>query len=486
MANIYKREKEILNKMTELTPQNVEIINQMFENKISARQIYSNLSETVKKDPQIIEILIKNINPASLKSTLKLITEETEISRFEFLKMASKYHPVLVAKYIRINKLEVDEIIEIIPQDRRENEEIYKVIESSKIYSQEEKNKIYANSSNWVKDGKAIQYIEIAPNIQFQGRDDYVKLVEMYLNEDVSTQKFCNKYKIDKNAFNKVLDILSTEDKKLREQIDTTREKASQRYMAFMTDLVEKVINGEITIKEVLNTSGTRINGWDFLNSLSFTTKEQHVNLLRKMIEEINLDYRNKQQDEMDTKYKLDKIGGFSMEELAKWFDTQKGQPVEDIYNALGMIKGRLDYMDSEWEHKKMARIFFKYAKTYGGDFSKEVIDQTFFENPDNNEKHYISEKNIQDALTILKANNKVASHRLTKLVIKDIIYGKISEDEINEAYRIVQTRKLEEKEKNIRKQKRLAKLKNIDEYINYINSPEVDQENPKGIEVEQ
>ncbi len=131
-------------------------------------------------------------------------------------------------------------------------------------------------------------------------------------------------------------------------------------------------------MQQILNTSGTRINGWDFLNSLSFTTKEQHVNLLRKMIEEINLDYRNKQQDEIDTKYKLDKIGGFSMEELAKWFDTQKGQPAEDIYNALGMIKGRLDYMDSEWEHKKMARIFFKYAKTYGGDFSKEVIDQTF------------------------------------------------------------------------------------------------------------
>ena len=83
------------------------------------------------------------------------------MSRSDFLKIASKYHLGLVAKYIRLNKLEIAKLKEIMPQ----NEEIYKILlfDTTKIYSQEEKNIIYASSSNWVKGGKSkkIHFLKI-------------------------------------------------------------------------------------------------------------------------------------------------------------------------------------------------------------------------------------------------------------------------------------------------------------------------------------
>ncbi len=48
MANITKKDKEYLNEITELTPENFAMINSMFEKGIPTRQIYSNLSDSIK------------------------------------------------------------------------------------------------------------------------------------------------------------------------------------------------------------------------------------------------------------------------------------------------------------------------------------------------------------------------------------------------------------------------------------------------------
>ena len=288
MANITKKDKKYLNEITELTPENFAMINSIFEKGIPTRQIYSNLSDSIKRNPKILDLCIKNINQSGLKATLKLITEATSLSEDDFLKMANKYHPGLVASYAIKYKLGTDKLIELMLDNEETKKEIVKKILYNKEYSKEEKNKIYENSETWVMDRKPVQYIKLSPNIKFKGREDYLKLVNAYLVENSSTVKFCNKYFIDKKEFNSVLDILSQEDKELGEQIDETKEKASQRYMELMKDLVKKVTNEETTLKEVIDLGNGRINGWDFINSSSFTSKEQHTKLLIKMLEEIN------------------------------------------------------------------------------------------------------------------------------------------------------------------------------------------------------
>ena len=65
----------------------------------------------------------------------------------------------------------------------------------------------------------------------------------------------------------------------------------------------------------------------------------------------------------------------------------------------------------------------------------------------------------------ILKANNKLPSYKLTMSLIKDLVYGKISESEVSEAYEIVKTRELKEKGKQEKRVRNMGNLKNIDEY---------------------
>ena len=139
-------------------------------------------------------------------------------------------------------------------------------------------------------------------------------------------------------------------------------------------------------------------------------------------------------------------------------------------------------YLGTEYgKNKMLSQALLKTSKLYGGDFSTERIKNTFFENPETKARKDISNKNVQDALAILQANNKIPSYRLTMSLIKDIAYDKISENEINESYRIVKTRELKEKGKIEKRKRGMANLKNIDEYINYINSPQAELENQQG-----
>ncbi len=470
MGNVIISQKEIktLANIYELTPENLQIIKNLFDKGISTRQIYLNLPETLRRDMQIIELCAKYINQSTLKSTLNLVIEQTGMEKVEFLKIANKYHPNLVCKYIKNNKVEIEKINQLIA----ENPDIYQIIASSQVYSQEEKNKIFETSPKWIKEGKPVQYISLETNVQFTGREDYLKLVQAYLDEDSSMIKFCSKYHIDKDDFNKVLNILAGEDKELGEKIEQVKEHAQKRYIALMQDFINKIISGELDINQIISVSKGRINGWDFLNSSSFVNKEQHQKLLQKMLAEFNHGYKEVRKDKMYSQYSLPVIGGSSIEQLGMWFDKGKGHPLEDIYNALGLIHGRLAYTTGT--DKIQAYSLMKKAKSYGGDASNKKILLSFFENPETKQRINITEKNLNDALTIIKANKKLPSHKLTILIIRDIVYGRISESEITEAYMTVKTKELEEKAKQEKRKASMSKVKSVDDYIGFINNNDI------------
>lgn len=82
-----------------------------------------------------------------------------------------------------------------------------------------------------------------------------------------------------------------------------------------MRDTIDKVVNDEVTIRDILKAANGRINGWDFLNSMSFIDKEKERPFLFKIVKEIgkgNKEY----DDEIDKKYKLPKIGRSNLEEM--------------------------------------------------------------------------------------------------------------------------------------------------------------------------
>ena len=261
-GNIYKNIKAFLTNITELTPENLIEIEKIFKSDIQTRQIFTALPEGIRTDPKIIELCIKYINPGSLKTTLNYITQATDMDSIEFLKRANQYHPSLVAKYLKRNRIEVIDLIELC----KINPEIESMLVSCDLYTQDEKDKIYAFSSKWIKDGEPAQYLELSQNVRFSGREDYVRLAQAYIDEDSSLVKFCTKYQIDKSKFTKVLDMLASENKDLKVQIEQVKERASQRYMGLMAEIVDKVVAGETTIHEVLRTAEGRIDGWDLLN----------------------------------------------------------------------------------------------------------------------------------------------------------------------------------------------------------------------------
>ena len=245
--------------------------------------------------------------------------------------------------------------------------------------------------------------------------------------------------------------------------------------MAFMAGVIDQVVAGETTIGEVLQISGGRINGWDFLNSSSFIDKEKSEQIVIQMISEIDKENKAVRRRKMDTRYNLPQC---SMEFLSKWFDTGNGQPIEDIYNGLGILRGRAEFSSKDNKvQKAISYQLEKEAKLFGGDVSISRIVGSFFE-PDKNTRLTITDKTLQDALTVIKASRRVPSHKLAIYISKDILQGKLPESQVNEAYRIVKERELQEKGKQERRQRNMAHLKTVDEYIAYVNIPQLEQEN--------
>lgn len=471
-----KKEKEILANIQELTPENLDIIKDMFGKNFIIKTIFESLQDNIKREPQIIDLCIQYINPSTLKSTLQYLTKGTGIDSIEFLKIANQHHPGLVAKYLKRNRIEIEDLIELMET----NSEIYTMLSSCDLYSKEEKNDIFGKYNKWVKDGKPIQYFNLGKNIRFRGREDYIKLINCYLHEDTSIKAFCKKYKLDREVFNEILTNISKEDKELGEQIKKSKEKATQKYMAFMETSIDKVINGETTIRDILKVANDRINGWDFLNSMSFIDQEKKVAFLFKMVKEIGRG--NKEfGDEMDKKYNLSKIGGSNLDEMVNWFDSKKGQPIEDVCAAIGLIKGRLTYQNNPktTEEETLKRLSTKLTydvHTFGGDatdeYKKEIIEHYAFIHPETKEELHASDKKIQDACTIIKAKNKTESKQLVRLLVKDIVCGRIPDSEITEAYAEVKTRELQEKAKAEKIERSMDGLITIEDYIKYINSP--------------
>ena len=284
----------------------------------------------------------------------------------------------------------------------------------------------------------------------------------------------------NREVFNEILTNISKEDKELGEQIKKSKEKATQKYMAFMETSIDKVINGETTIRDILKVANDRINGWDFLNSMSFIDQEKKVAFLFKMVKEIGRG--NKEfGDEMDKKYNLSKIGGSNLDEMVNWFDSKKGQPIEDVCAAIGLIKGRLTYQNNPktTEEETLKRLSTKLTydvHTFGGDatdeYKKEIIEHYAFIHPETKEELHASDKKIQDACTIIKAKNKTESKQLVRLLVKDIVCGRIPDSEITEAYAEVKTRELQEKAKAEKIERSMDGLITIEDYIKYINSP--------------
>lgn len=478
MANsvLRKNEKDILANIKELTPENLEIIKDMFEKGFITRNIFENLQDNIKREPQIIDLCIKYINPKTLKGTLQYLTKGIGIDSVEFLKIANQYHPSLVAKYLKRNRIEIDGLAEVMET----NPEIYKMLFSCDLYSKEEKSDIFSKSDKWVKDGNPIQYFNLGKNIRFNGREDYIKLINFYLHENTSTKAFCRKYKLNKVVFNEILTNISNEDKELGEQIKQTKERATQKYMAFMKDSIDKVINDEVTIRDILKVANGRINGWDFLNSMSFIDKEKTRPFLFKIVKEISKG--NKEfDDKIDKKYDLPKIGGSNLDEMVNWFDSGKGQPIEDVSAAMGLIKGRLEYKASaqtseEETLKKLSNKIVHDAHAFGGDatniYKKELVENFTFLHPETKEGLHASNKNVQDACTIIKANNKTESKKLVRLLVKDIVCERIPDSEITEAYAKVKTSELQEKAKAEKIERSMDELRTIEDYIKYINSP--------------
>ena len=256
-----------------------------------------------------------------------------------------------------------------------------------------------------------------------------------------------------------------------------TKQKASQRYMLFMEDFVDRVIRGETTIEQVMNISKGNITGWDFLNCNSFISAEKAEQLILKMISELASKVRNLKKDDLDEKYALPRPN-VSLEELGKWFDQGKGQPIEDIRCALGKIRGRVEFTShgQNIPQKAMAYRLENDAKVQLSDVIPSKIIGSFFE-IDKKSRLTITTKTLQDALTIIKAHNKIPTHKLALLLSKDILFGKIPQSEIDAAYYVTKTQELQEKGKVEKRERKMANLRTVDEYITYINTPQQENE---------
>ena len=124
-----------------------------------------------------------------------------------------------------------------------------------------------------------------------------------------------------------------------------------------------------------------------------------------------------------------------------------------------------MSFIDKEKERPFLFKIVKEIGK-WNKEYKKELVKNITFLHPETKEELYVSNKNIQDACIIIKANNKTESKKLVRLLVKDVVCERTTDSEITEAYEKIKMRELKEKAKFEKIERSKSGLRTIEDYV--------------------
>lgn len=491
------KEQKILEDMLEVTPENLEFVNDLLTKNVSPRSIWYAIPLSFRQNKEVRNSFYKSINKYNLNA-IKRLLEEANIETSELFDYLKENNEEMFQFCIQFNRLTFDylvttlkqqpelanlltkkaplnELIEVFP-------EVTKYLQSNvfDINTENLSIEVIEKTSFWMKDGEIEQHFKLPGNVKFKSREDYIKFVQAYINENKSISKFCDKYFIENiTGFSKVLNTIENEDTSLAEQIQEVKEHAQERYISSMKDLIDQVIDGKTTLKEARK-SWPRLGAYDFINAKNYIDNEKYIKLLGNLVLEMGIqDGKFKTEDVDENGVPYSHFGTIPFEELLEWFSYKDiNAQADNVSAGIHIICGNLLY--SKYIDKVKVyntEYLFKQLKDFEIPLKMDEYRNHLSFVTGNGELIKPTEENIQDAIEYMEATDRFICNKNMKTTLKYIATGRLSKEAINKAIEKKRLQTEQEQKKKEARQSRVLNANNINEYLQSINSKKVKED---------
>ncbi len=484
---LLKNDIEVLDTLNDPSVENINIVIQMLDSGKAIRQLWTHLNEKFKTNPEIQIAYIKHIHNNSFNSIRELLETEGGLSTETFFALLKEHNPKFFEHCVKMNKMPMDIKIESIVENPKFAQYLTMEDPIKEIIDMQPEAAAYLSSriphtievlgengidktSFWKNDGQPIQHFALANGLELTGRNDYIKLVHAYLQENTSIPEFCNRYMIDDtSAFAKVLSRVQKEDSSLDEQITEVKSSAQKRYVSSMQNLIANIVSGKARIKESIEKFPT-INAYHFLDAKSFIDETTYNQLLSQIALEMGL-YKSRDSKRVPDKYGVEfpLIGNLTIETLIQWFSyADSTNPGKDVGIGFKKMNGICRFNSEIKNHSGLATL---KLETLTSSFEQKINPDILLNNTSfvdkTNQVVKPSEENIQDAIAYLNATDRYLCQKNAKCVLRAIIQGTLTKDDILQAEN---EKAMKTAQKEAAFQARLEKVKNANTIDNYIS----------------
>ena len=144
------------------------------------------------------------------------------------------------------------------------------------------------------KDGNLVEYFSLKGNVEITSKDDYLFIVEKYLESDMSVPAFCNAYGISSvNGFHRLLNRVAEEEASMQEDIEMVGLKTQERYLSTIKGFASKIDADELDFTSYMQ---KKCNYYQRFSLLCSNVRNQE-----KLMNQV-LDYINNNQEELPNK----------------------------------------------------------------------------------------------------------------------------------------------------------------------------------------
>ena len=319
-----------------------------------------------------------------------------------------------------------------------------------------------------VKKQKKMVFFKLYNGKKVSSDEDCFMIVKAFLEESLTIESFCNKYKIsDVSGFRRMLEYVSSISEEYKNKIDNVIQKNQNKFILSTNDFISKILDPNVDIEELIKSNKSKQRDLKTILSFKIPQKDKEMIILKVMSNfhsRLSLDDKSSNVENIN-RLLSDKelrfiIGYENFEKL------NRGEVVnlDDCINDLIIpYRSSLDKQSDGGFGKQclspIKKLVVKYSTRFSG---KKYLKSEPGLGDKNGEVVKISPEMVDMAVHYAKVNKLYLSHYTIEKILKAIIDGEINNyDEMSAAKQNLKDDVL----------KTLKECESIEEYLKSIDS---------------